>query len=156
MSYNPTSPLPGAAVTGFTSPTFTLSNDVAPSSNGIQKAVTALGGTQPSEVDTHTVSRPFTLTVFKPPVVKQLPAPNPGNGRIANVPVNRHSAVIRKGVTPLVGQPPAIASIRVQFDIPAGSDTADPENLRALYSAAIGLLYDQCSELAEASITNVY
>lgn len=59
MSFTLTSPITGAAQTGFTSPTYTLTSDLAPDNNGKQVAVTALGGTQVG-VTTHSVAAPFT------------------------------------------------------------------------------------------------
>lgn len=43
MSFAPSSPVTGAAVTGLTSPTYSLTTDVAPSLNGKQYAITAVG-----------------------------------------------------------------------------------------------------------------
>jgi hypothetical protein len=65
MAYSPTSPVTGAAQTGLTSPTYTLSTDVAPSINGKQHAITALGGTQ-TGVNSHSVAAPFTCTFVRP------------------------------------------------------------------------------------------
>lgn len=45
MTMNLTTPLTGAAQTGFTAPTYTLTLDVNPAQNAKQWAVTALGGT---------------------------------------------------------------------------------------------------------------
>jgi hypothetical protein len=120
-------------MTGFTNPTYTVTEDRAPdASNGLQYAVTALGGTQ-TGVTPHSASSPFTVTWVKPKVFKTLGQVNPITGALPNVPKNQWICIIRKGVTPLAGQPAAIATIRITMDIPAGADLADPANLRALF-----------------------
>jgi hypothetical protein len=64
MSFAPTSPVTGAAQSGLTAPTYTLTADVAPAQNAKQYAVTALGGTQ-TGVISHSVAAPFTLAMFR-------------------------------------------------------------------------------------------
>lgn len=155
MSYNPTSPLPGATQTGFTSPTYTLSSDIAPENNAVQHAVTALGGTQPGTVDAHSVSRPFTLTAIRPKVFKYLGIPNPVTGLIGQVPYNRWKFLTRKGVLPLSGQPNKIAQIYTVVEIPAGVDTADADNIRAALSAHVGLLTDQSTGIGDSLVTGI-
>lgn len=150
MSYNPTSPLPGGSQTGFTSPTYTLTLDNAPERNGVQHAITAKGGTQPATVDVHSVSRPFTVTTMKPKVFKSLGRVNPVTGQLGSVPRNIWRITSRKGVTPLAGQASVNAVIRTIVEIPAGADTADPDNIRALLSLHAGVLWDQSNELGDA------
>ncbi len=96
MSFAPASPITGAVVTGLTSPTYTHVVDVAPSINGKQYAVTALGGTQTS-VDVNSVSKPFTISFFRPNTLRVLPQANPVTGVIKNIPVNTYKLVTRKG-----------------------------------------------------------
>lgn len=100
MSFAITSPITGAAQTGFTSPTYTVVSDMAPTPQGKQVAVSALGGTQ-AGVTTHTVSSPFTLNFVRPPVYKTLGKPNPTTGLIKDVPRNTYKFIGRKGVLPL-------------------------------------------------------
>jgi len=71
MSFNLTSPVTGASQTGFTAPTYTLTVDTAPDVNAKQWAVTALGGTQ-AGVSSHSVASPFTVTMFRPKVLRLL------------------------------------------------------------------------------------
>jgi hypothetical protein len=137
MSVNISSPVTGSAQTGLTSPTYTLTSDVAPDANGKQYAITALGGTQ-TGVDVHSVAKPFTITVWKPKSPRTLGQPNVNTGVIANVPNNTYKIVVRKGVLPLSGQPNRTAVYTLQCDVPAGSDTADAEDLRAALSLLIG------------------
>lgn len=130
----------GAAQTGFTAPTYTTTVDTPPDTNSKQVAITGLGGTQ-AGVDSHSVSRPFTLTVTKPKQLASLGKPNPTTGLIAKVPMNTYKVLTRKGVTPLSGQPPIPSLIRTELAIPAGSDIADAPNIQAAISAHIGMLW---------------
>jgi hypothetical protein len=149
-----TSPITGAAQTGFTSPTYTLTADLAPDNNGKQVAVTALGGTQ-ALVTTHSVSSPFTITFIRPRVFRVLGKPNPTTGLIKDVPRNTFKCIVRKGVTPLAGQPFATALCTVIMDVPAGSDTADPANIRAMLSAAFGALNQQSAGAGDSLVSGV-
>lgn len=134
-----TSPVTGGAQTGFTSPTYTLTADTAPDVNGRQFAVTALGGTQ-TGVIASSVAAPFTVTVTRPKVFKVLGKPNPVTGVVSNVGVNVFKVIIRKGVLPLAGQPYQPLIIRCELSCPAGSDVADPANVRAAVSLLVGSL----------------
>jgi len=154
MSVSLTSPVTGAAQTGFTSPTYTLTTDIAPDVNGKQWAITALGGTQAS-VRSHSVSDPFTATVYRPKVPASLPSPNPITGKYGPIPSNRHSTVVRKGVNYAANQAPLIATARVLIDIPAGSDAYDAANIRALYSLLIGALTQQAAGFGDTAVTGI-
>jgi len=154
MAFGLTSPLTGAAQTGFTAPTYTLTPDTAPDVNGKQWAVTALGGTQ-TGVTTHSVASPFTQSAFRPKNFKVLGKTNPVTGLVSNVPMNTHKVITRKGVLPLSGQPYKNLNITTVIDIPAGSDTADPANVRAAFSAHIGALYQQAAGLGDTAITGI-
>lgn len=149
-----TSPITGGAQTGFTSPTYTHVADVAPDVNGKQVAVTALGGTQ-TGVTVHSGSSPFTATFVKPKVYKLLGQPNPTTGLVSSVPKNQYKLIVRKGVTPLVGQPFSVMNISVTMDIPAGAETNDPANVRAAISAAIGALSQQSAGLGDTLTSNL-
>lgn len=154
MSFAPTSPVTGAAVSGFTSPTYTITTDVAPNINGKQYAVTALGGTQ-TGVDSNTVSKPFTMTFFRPQQLKVLPSINPVTGVIKNVPVNSYKFITRKGAVPAVNQQTQVARITTTIDVPAGTDTYEPEEIKAMLSAHIGTLSQQSSGIADTVITGI-
>lgn len=148
------SPVTGAAVTGLTSPTFTLVSDTAPSQNGKQYAVIALGGTQ-TNVETHSVSKPFTVTFFRPQVLKTLPAANPVTGIIKDVPMNTYKLITRKGVMPSSGQAPVVARITTTIDVPAGSDSYEPEDLKALASIHAGVFWAEAQDIVDAMLTGV-
>jgi hypothetical protein len=144
----------GAAQTGFTSPTYTTSPDGAVESNVKQVAITALGGTQVG-VDAHSVSRPFICNVSRPKQFAVLGKPNPTTGLIADVPMNTYRAKTVKGLTPLSGQPSRNGSISSDIKLPAGSDTADTANARAMISAHIGLLTAISAGLGDTVVNGV-
>jgi hypothetical protein len=154
MSFTLTSPVTGATQTGFTAPTYTIVSDNAPAANAKQVAVTALGGTQ-AGVTAHSVSSPFTTTVFKPQTFQALGKPNPTTGLIARVPRNTFKIITRKGVLPLAGQPFQNAVITTIMEIPAGSDTADPSNLRAALSMHFGSVNQQAAGMGDSVVTGL-
>lgn len=154
MTWSPTSPVTGAAVTGLTSPTYTLTTDVAPDVNGKQHAVTTLGGTQ-TGVRTHTVSDPFTITFTRPKQTRALQSANPTTGRYGSVPKNTYSFIVRKGVNFAANQAPEICILRCYIDVPAGSDSYDGINIRALMSAAAGVLSQQASGGADTLVSGI-
>jgi hypothetical protein len=154
MSFAPATPVTGATVTGLTSPTYTIVADVAPNINGKQYAVTALGGTQ-TGVDVNSVSKPFTLTFFRPPQLRSLPQANPVTGVIKNVPINTYKLITRKGAVPAVNQVSLTARITTVFEIPAGTDTYEPEELNAMISAHAGALWNQADGIATTLRTGV-
>lgn len=154
MSFAPTSPVTGATVSGLTSPTYTLAADTAPNINGKQYAITALGGTQ-TGVDVNTVSKPFTLTFFRPATLKVLPTANPLTGIVKGVPVNTYKFITRKGAVPSVNQTSQICRITTVFDVMSGTETFEPEEIRAMVSAHIGTLSQQASGIADTLISGV-
>lgn len=143
MSYTMTGAITGAAVSGLTSPTYTLTADTAADDASRQSAVTNLGGTQ-TGVNVHSVSLPFTVTVTRPKSLRTLGKANL-NGVIANVGRNTYGNLFRKGVYPLAGQPAQIAIIRVNQEIPAGSELNDQPNLKALASFTGGFINTNAS-----------
>lgn len=154
MTFALTTPVTGAAQTGFTAPTYTFVADNYPDTNGRQVAVTALGGTQ-AGVTVHSVSSPFTTAVVRPKTYKVIGKTNPVTGLLPSVPVNTYKVTTRKGVLPLAGQPYSIARISSIMDIPAGSDTADPANLRAMLSMHFGSCTQQAAGTGDMVISGV-
>lgn len=154
MAFAPSSPVTGAAVTGLTTPTYTLTTDVAPNINGKQYAVSALGGTQ-TGVDVNTVSKPFSITFFRPAVLRTLPQANPVTGVIKNVPVNTYKLITRKGAQPAANQTSLVARITTTIDVPAGTDTYEPEELKAMLSAHFGVGWASASGIADTVTTGV-
>ena len=152
MAFAPTSPVTGSTQTGLTSPTYTIAADSNPDNNGKQYYVSALGGTQ-TGVLSHSVAAPFTLSMFRPKSLKVLAPVNPVTGVLRSVPMNTYKVITRKGVLPLAGQSYKTALLKSEFDIPAGSDLADPLSLRAMISAHIGLLTQISSALGDTAVT---
>jgi len=154
MSFNPSSPVTGSAQTGFTSPTYTLATDQNPAPNGKQWAVVAIGGTQ-SGVDVHSVSKPFTLSVFKPQTLRTLPQANPVTGLIKLVPRNNYKIITRKGALPSANQAPETILITTVIEIPAGVDNYEPEEVRAALSLHIGALSAQSAGIGDTSVSGL-
>lgn len=154
MTWGITSPVTGAAETGLTTPTYTLTADTAPDVNGKQHAVTALGGTQ-TGVRTSAVADPFTITFWRAKFLKGLGRLNPVTGAPVRVERNVNKIVTRKGVLVLANQPAQMMIITTIVDTPAGADTADPANVRAAQSLHIGALTQQSAGIGDTVITGV-
>jgi hypothetical protein len=152
MAYSPSSPVTGGAQTGFTSPTYTLTSMQAPEYNGIQHAVTALGGTQ-TGASVHAASSPFTATFVRPKQLKVLGTPV--NGVLKAVPRNVYYLLIRKGMVPLSGQACVPALLEIKFNIPCGADLVSPGEIRAMVSLAAGLLSAQSAGIGDTCIAGV-
>jgi len=148
--FNPASPVTGAPITGFTSPTYTLAADTAPDVNGKAFAVTALGGTQTGVV-VSSASYPFTLLFTRPKTIRTLPAMGL-NGRLPSVPRNTFTLSVRKGVIPLSGQPAQPCVLKLEIPVPAGADLADKANLLAALSLMAGVLWEQSNEIGDSVI----
>lgn len=153
MSWSPDSSITGAAVSGLTSPTYTQVDDQAPALNAKQKTVTTIGGTQ-TGVTANTVSSPFTSTFYKPAVSKQLPPANALTGLRGNIPTNQYRLVVRKGGEAASGVP-VTAIARLTIDVPAGMETYNDANVKALVSYLVGLLTEEADDLASTLLTGV-
>lgn len=153
MPWSPDSSTTGGAITGYTSPTFTLVDDTAPVVNAKQKTVTALGGTQ-GVATANTVSKPFTATFYKPAQVKALPAANAISGLRGAVPNNQYKLIIRKGGY-AAADVPVNAIARLTIDVPAGMDTYNPDEVRSLVSFLVGILNEESADLADTLLTGV-
>lgn len=154
MAFSPTSPVTGAAQTGLTSPTYTHVTDTSPDVNAKQVAVTALGGTQ-TNVIVHSVSAPFTGTMFRPKNPRVLSPVNPITGVLTSVPTNTYKVITRKGVLPLTGQAYKTMIVTTTIEIPAGADTADAANVRAALSFHGGLLAQQSAGIGDTCVSGV-
>jgi hypothetical protein len=150
-----TSPITGGAQTGFTSPTYTVVADTsAPNPRTKQVAVTALGGTQAS-VRTSTVSDPFTVGYTPPASLKALPQPNPVTGKYPQIPFNVHTFNFRKGMNFAANQAPLVGWAEFRIGIPAGAESADAPNIRALASAIEGTLSQFVAGLGDTLVTGI-
>lgn len=155
MSFTLSSPVTGGAQTGFTSPTYTLASDTAPTSAGKQYAVTGIGGTQAGVDTSSSPSRPFTITLSRPQSLKTLGVVDPVTGALRSVPRNTYKILVRKGVTPLAGQSAVPLQVRLEMDVPAGSDAADAANIRAAMSLFIGSLSQISASIGDTLVTGV-
>lgn len=144
----------GAAQTGFTTPTYTLTVDTPPDVNSKQSVVTALGGTQ-AGVDTHMSSKPFTLTFSRPKSFNQVSVVNPQTGLLKSSQNNTYKCLVRKGVIPLAGQPAKLATVRISVEVPAGADVADAANVKAALSLAIGALNQLSASIGDTALNGV-
>jgi hypothetical protein len=149
-----TSPVTGQTQTGLTSPTYTLTADSAPDSNGQQYAVTALGGTQTGVV-AHSNSSPFTLTYWKPKFVRLKGRVGANGYSLINNPVNSYKLVTRKGVSPLTTAPSEIMTVTTTITVPAGAEGNDPLSIRAALSAHFGALDQSSSAVGTLAISGV-
>jgi hypothetical protein len=70
------------------------------------------------------------------------------------VPNNQFRLVVRKGGEAAAGVP-VTAIARLTIDVPAGMDSYDPDNVRALVSYLIGLLTEESADLADTLLTGV-
>lgn len=154
MAFAPASPVTGTAQTGLTSPTYTHASDLAPTALGKQFAVTALGGTQ-TGVEVSSVSAPFTVSMFRPAVFRQVGKPNPVSGVLSQQPMNTWKIIARKGVIPLAGQSYQVARATLLIDVPAGADVADPESVRAMLSFLFGVLNSNSAAIGDTIIGGV-
>lgn len=154
MAYAPTTPVTGGAQTGFTAPTYTIATDLAPSANGKQYAITALGGTQ-TGADAGSVSKPFTVNFVRPASFKTLDVVNPVTGQLQKVPRNVWKLIVRKGVLPLAGQQPQVLIATLNIEVPAGSDVAEPANIRAALSLLIGVLNQQSAGIGDSLVSGI-
>lgn len=153
MTVNVSSPITGAAQTGLTTPTYTHVSMSGPEANVKQVAVTALGGTQ-TGVDVHSVARPFTISFWYPKVLRVLPNLNLA-GVLPSIPMNVYKLITRKGVTPLAGQASKTMTVTTEIAVPAGSDIADPANIRAALSAHIGALSQQSAGIGDTGVSGI-
>lgn len=154
MTISVTSPVTGGAQTGFTSPTYTVVADTAPTSSGKQYAVTAVGGAG-NTPRISSASDPFTVTFERPANIRSAPVPNPVTGVVGNVPRNTYKVRVRKGVIPVANQNPQVMLITGTFDVPAGSDLANPIDLRAANSLFIGALNQQSQGWGDTQVSGV-
>lgn len=145
----------GGAQTGFTSPVINLTADQAPDLNMKQYAATSFGGTVTGALS-HTPANPFTLTAYRPKVLRTLSGANPITGVIAPVAANSYGLIVRKGLIPYSGAVARVGIGRVSLDIPAGADTTDPANVRIMISALVGALNQISAGLGDTCVTGIF
>lgn len=142
----------GAPQTNLTTPTYTMVADTPPGVNGKQGVISALGGTQ-TGVTVHSVSDPFTFSGFKPPQLKVLSVQSAVTGIATKVPVNRYKFIARKGAIPLVNNPYKVALCKLEIDVPAGTDSYSPAEIRAMLSMFIGYLWQNSAAIGDSVVS---
>jgi hypothetical protein len=140
------------AVTGFTTPTYSTTSSSTTVPNGKTSIVTAKGGTQPSAVDVHSASRPFSFLSTKPSTVRTVP-PLQASGALVGNPVNVYGLSTKKGMTVMSGQPSQAGYIKTSFGIPAGADALDPDNIAAMVLAHSMTLAQIAQEIVNTAKT---
>lgn len=152
MALNPTSPTTGSAVTGLTSPTYTWTED-STDVNSRRFVVTALGGTQ-TNVEVHSVSSPFYITVSRPKELRTLPRAN-ASGMYPQIPVNEFRVKLVKGCT-INSQVAGVSSEaqilgELRIRVPAGAELSnnDPEEISAGLSFLAGFLNANASGVVD-------
>jgi hypothetical protein len=145
----------GGAQTGLTSPTYTYAADLSPDPSARQYVVTTLGGTQ-TNVRVASADDPFHLTVRKDRTYKVLPPRNPVNGSYGNVPLNKTEFLFRKGVLIDTIGTKRTANCRIVFELPAGSESNDSVNIRALVSFVVGILNEESADIGDSLIAGIW
>lgn len=155
MTVGITSPVTGSAQTGMTSPTFTFTEDRVIGSQPARRfLVSARGGSGTNNVttDVHAVSRPFSVTIARPANFKPAPVINAASGiAIRSTGKNEYKFTVAKGVTAATGLTD-VAFFDGNVRIPAGADINDVAGVKALLSAAIGVLSSIASGLGDTVI----
>lgn len=139
MALTMTGVITGAAVTGLTSPTFTLIADTSVSMYGKRSVVDTIGGTQPGVLK-HSFDSQFYIDVKRPSEYKKLGTVNPVTGQLRDVPKNTFAVHIGKGAIPAVNQPAETVPIKIEFRIPAGTVSYSENDVKAEVSLLIGWL----------------
>lgn len=153
MTWSPDNSITGGAQTGFTTPVFVQGDDTAPVVNAKQKTVTSITGTV-GTATANSASKPFTATFYKPAAIKALPAPNPLSGAYGQIPNNQYKLIIRKGGFAAAGVP-CTAIARLTIDVPAGMDSYNADEVRALASYIVGVLSEESADLGDTLVTGI-
>jgi hypothetical protein len=93
--------------------------------------------------------------MFKPKVAQNLQPVNPVTGVLTKVPYNVYKVIGRKGTIPLAGQSVKNMNATLILEVPAGSDTNDAPNIRALLSALFGAAVQQSAGIGDTAIQGV-
>lgn len=140
MTINVSGAITGGAQTGFTSPTYTGTADLATDLRSKQSVITALGGTQ-AGVTAHSVTSPFTVTARRPSIMKTLAMAflNGVTSQYSRVPYNDYMILVRKAAQVASGQW-IVNEFRATFHIAAGTETYDIANVRGGVSCFVGVI----------------
>jgi len=135
-----TGAITGGAITGFTTPGYTLTADNAQDVRSKQSIVSALTGTQ-TGVSAHSVNAPFTVTVRRPLILKTIVNAmlNGVTGQYSKVPFNEYVILVRKAAQVALNQWQT-NEFRLTARIAAGSETYDKPNIGGGVSFLVGFL----------------
>lgn len=151
-----TSPVTGAPQTGLTTPTYTVVSDVAPDLYTSQWAVTALGGTQTGATAQTGADNPFNVSISRAKVLKPGPNVNSQNQIVGQPARNITKGSAKKGM-----RVNSASSVRfpAYFDwrlsVPAGSESVDPAEIRAMLSLVIGQLTQMSAGIGDTIVTGI-
>lgn len=71
------------------------------------------------------------------------------------MPNNVYKIIARKGVTVVSGQAPRVASAIVEISVPAGADSADAANVRAMLSLLHGAIAQISASIGDTAVSGV-
>lgn len=154
MAFTLTTPVTGQPQTGFTSPTYTIAADTPPAINAKQYVITALGGTQ-TGATASSVSSPFTVSMFRPAVYASAGTLD-SNNVLRGVGYNDYAIIVRKGMIPLAGQQPMLATFTLKMHIPGGADAVSSGNeIRAALSLLFGAAVQSSAGIGDTLVSGV-
>lgn len=149
-----TSPVVGQTnITGLTNPTYTLTEVNAPVPNAQRLIVSALGGTQ-TGVEVHTANNPFMVTLYQPTSYQTQGDVN-AQGVPRSIPRNNYSVVVNKGVE-VYPDITRTNTIKIVNEVPAGSETNDPESLAAAWALAAAICHVNAEKFRAAIIAGQF
>lgn len=154
MTLAVSSPVTGGAQTGFTSPTYTLTADAAPTTFGKQYAVTAVGGAG-NTPRLHTISDPFMIVLSRAAVMRTLQSANPVTGRFGPIAKNVHKIIVRKGVNYAANQAPEVMLLSMDVAVPVGADAYNAVDVRAACSLMFGACFATSAGIGDTCVTGV-
>lgn len=150
MSLSVSTPISGSHQTGFTSPSFAVSQDNAVQVNARRWIVTSTTGA--GGVAGHTVSNPFMVQVSRPAVFK--PAPTYlgpiGPGGLAlyrGTGKNEYRVIVKKGTAVAEGLT-GLIDVDLTMRIPSGAEIAAPSDVRAALSLLGGFIANETTNSA--------
>jgi len=148
----------GAAISGLTSPTYTLVADTAFDTRSKQAYVSTLGGTQTGVV-AHSALIPFTATIRRPSIIKTtiMAMYNGLSLQWSKVPFNTYDIIFRKGCNMNAsGMAQYFVNVnKFSSKIFAGTETVDAANLKALNSLTAGYIWAQAQGIQDTQTTGV-
>jgi len=150
QAWSPDASIAGTPLTGFATPVFTQVDDTPPVLSAKQKTVTSMTGM--GTATPNTAASPFTSTFHKPNPLKGLPAANPVTGLRASIPINQYKWIVRKGCFVSAGVPALITS-RLLLDLPAGVESYNPDEVKALVAYLSGTLIEEINDLVDTLLT---